>query len=157
MTHATRFRLLGAAAALALSLGCAQAIAQPTHDQESVTPYAYLKGWDVMSVNVDGFFIGCRGAHYGESGPFMIDYNPEGWRILVAYRGGTDEGTFAGAVLKVDRTVVDAQVGLDLPHWAMMFLEDGQLKLLRDGSVASLTVNGQPPWSQSCSAPRRCC
>lgn len=134
---------LALAALLLLAAAPTAATAQPTHDQESASPYAAVKGWDVMKVDVDGVFVGCRGAKYGASGPFMIDYSQEGWRLLVPHEDSPGQGVFEGARFAVDNTVIDAQVGLELPHWAALFLEEPQLRLLRGGTVASLQVNGQ--------------
>jgi len=134
---------LAAAALLLLAAAPTTATAQPTHDQESTWPYAAVKGWDVMKVDVDGVFVGCRAAKYGASGPFMIDYSQEGWRLLVPHEDSPDQGVFEGARFAVDDTVIDSQVGLELPHWAALLLEEPQLRLLRGGTVASLQVNGQ--------------
>lgn len=134
---------LALAALLLLAAAPTAATAQPTHDQESTSPYADVKGWDVMKVDVDGVFVGCRAAKYGASGPFMIDYSQEGWRLLVPHEDSPDQGVFEGARFAVDNTVIDAQVGLELPHWAALSLEEPQLRLLRGGTVASLQVNGQ--------------
>lgn len=133
--------------ALLLALSAGAAPAQPTSEAEELTPYATLRGWDVFSVRVDGYFVACRGAHYGDSGPLMIDRGSEGWMLLAANPANTGGELFTGAVLTIDGAVTDAQVGLDYTYWSRMDLSDDQLARLRNGARLTLAATGAPPVS----------
>lgn len=122
-------------AALALGLASLPATAQV----EDIADYGSARGWDVLSLSVEGSFMRCGGV--SNDFPFTLELSVEGWVLTID--GPLDNPVEVPAIVDVDRASFEGTFyPLDNGRYGM-FLDAGLVDSIRAGSRLAVEVNGQ--------------
>lgn len=132
-TRLSRLRLSGLAALGLILTGFAATA------QEEYTDYGKTRGWDVLSITYDGSFMRCSGVSMDF--PFTLEKSSEGWSLTID--GPLDNPPEVVGYVDVDRASFEGTFYPQGNGRYAMFLEDGLVESIRDGSRLQVEANGQ--------------
>ena len=130
----SRLCLLGLAA-LGLVLTGFAATAQ----EEDYADYGQTRGWDVLAISTGGSFMRCGGV--SNDFPFTLEKSSEGWTLTID--GPLDNPPEVSGYVDVDRASFEGTFYPQTNGRYAMFLEDGLVESIRNGSRLQVEVNGQ--------------
>ncbi len=104
-----------------------------------MTPYASVRGWDVVSMASGADFVGCSGSNSQDAGFLILQKKDYGWELRVP--ADQTEG-FEGGIITLDGKKVDAQFGFTPEGAGEAGLDDGFVAALKNGKVLTTQING---------------